>query len=91
MSIIEGANAVSEAGTTKTTGSKHGNYLDKHCFAGTCNGKKFSGSSMSKHAKSHKEKNEEGVSKTCIGEECEDCDAYQSSKGKSTSNLSYQV
>ena len=68
MSIIEGANAVSEAGTTKTTGSKHGNYLDKHCFTGSCNGKKFSGANANTHLKKHLDEDGEKKMEKCDGD-----------------------
>ena len=87
MSIKEGGKAVSVSVSIKTTVSKAGVHLNKHCFAGTCGGKVIKGNGSSKHYKTHSDKNEENNVKVCIGEECEECVAYESAKGKYTLNL----
>ena len=82
MSLIDGGKALSGSVSIKTTTTRHGSHSDKHCFAGTCDGKKYSGSSMSKHLKAHVEKNEEKNILVCDGQECGKCSDYELSKGK---------
>ena len=75
-----------------SSGSRHGAYIDKHCFIAVCKGKLLGGKNAPSHFKAHSEKNE-GVKneenvKNCApqenGETCLSCLTLPPTQGKST-------